>query len=216
MDASRPSARSGQAALYRQAIRRLDDLGIMINGSFVFGLDGEDGDVFARTVDWAVASGITTATFHIATPYPGTSLYADMAAQGRLTTSNWDLYDTRHVVYRPIGLSPEELKRGYDWSYRAFYDWGAIVKAAATHQSFKHSLKHFAYSTGWKKFEPAWDLVIRMKQLAQMRPMLEAVLSPIGKRPAPGDNPGSERAHEDGPAGSRDLLLRVDRHGAAG
>ena len=55
---------------YDRVVRRLDDLGIMINGSFVFGLDGDDPDVFARTVDWAVQSGITTATFHILTPYP--------------------------------------------------------------------------------------------------------------------------------------------------
>ena len=39
---------------YRAVIRRLDDLGIMINGSFVFGLDGDEPDVFERTVDWAV------------------------------------------------------------------------------------------------------------------------------------------------------------------
>ena len=102
---------------YQAVIRRLDDLGIMINGSFVFGLDGENPDVFARTVDWAVASGITTATFHIATPYPGTQLYSEMAAQNRMTTSNWDLYDTRHVVFRPIGITPEALKTGYDWAY---------------------------------------------------------------------------------------------------
>jgi len=164
---------------YLAVVRRLDDLGVMINGSFVFGLDGDDRDVFARTVDWAVASGITTATFHVLTPYPGTQLYSEMSAQDRLTTKNWDLYDTRHVVYRPLGLSPEALKRGYDWSYRAFYEWGAILKAASAHQSLKHSLKHLAYSAGWKKFEPAWDFVIRMKQLAQMRPMLEAVLSPV-------------------------------------
>src|ERR687898_2701747 len=127
---------------YREVIRRLDDLGIMINGSFVFGLDGDDPEVFRRTVDWAVASGITTATFHIATPYPGTQLYSEMAAQNRLTTSNWDLYDTRHVVYRPIGISPEALKAGYDWAYREFYRWSNIVTAARAHRSSKHSLKH--------------------------------------------------------------------------
>ena len=172
---------------YRAVIQRLDDLGIMINGSFVFGLDGETPDVFARTVDWAVTSGITTATFHIATPYPGTQLYSEMAAQDRLTTSNWDLYDTRHVVYRPLGITPEALKTGYDWAYREFYRWGNIVTAARAHRSSKHSLKHFAYSAGWKKFEPAWDFVIRLKQLSQMRPMLEAVLSPIA-----GQTPGVE------------------------
>jgi radical SAM superfamily enzyme YgiQ (UPF0313 family) len=168
---------------YQQVIKRLDDLGVMINGSFVFGLDGEDPDVFRRTVDWAVASGITTATFHILTPYPGTALYASMQAQGRLTTDNWDLYDTRHVVYRPLGITAAALKRGYDWSYRAFYEWSNIFKAASQHQTLKHSIKHLAYSAGWKKFEPAWDFVIRVRQLAQMRPVLEAILSPVRRAP---------------------------------
>ena len=170
---------------YRAVIKRLDDLGVMINGSFVFGLDGDDRDVFKRTVDWAVESGITTATFHILTPYPGTQLYAEMSSKRRLVTDNWDLYDTRHVVYKPAGISPAALKAGYDWAYREFYRWGNIVTAARAHQSSKHAVKHFAYSAGWKKFEPAWDFVIRLKQLAQMRPMLEAVLSPVaGKTPA--------------------------------
>ncbi|HJU41408.1 MAG TPA: radical SAM protein [Vicinamibacterales bacterium] len=179
---------------YQQVIKRLDELGIMINGSFVFGLDGEDPDVFKRTVDWAVASGITTATFHILTPYPGTALYESMKAQGRLTTGNWDLYDTRHVVYRPRGITAAALKRGYDWAYGAFYEWGSILKAASQHRSIKHSVKHLAYSAGWKKFEPAWDFVIRVKQLAQMRPVLEAVLSPV-RRAAPAGPVGLESRH---------------------
>ena len=164
---------------YREVVRRLDDLGIMINGSFVFGLDGDDGDVFRRTVDWAVETGITTATFHILTPYPGTALFTEMDAQNRIDTRNWDLYDTRNVVYNPTRLSRDELKRGYDWAYEAFYRWRSILHASSAHQSFKHQLKHFFYSAGWKKFERAWDLVIRIRQLSQMRPMLEAVLSPV-------------------------------------
>jgi radical SAM superfamily enzyme YgiQ (UPF0313 family) len=164
---------------YREVVRRLDSLGIMINGSFVFGLDGDDPDVFRRTVDWAVEVGITTATFHILTPYPGTALFADMAAQDRIVTRNWDLYDTRNVVYRTSGMSPEELKRGYDCAYEEFYRWTNIFEAASAHNSVKHRLKHFFYSAGWKKFERAWDLVIRIKQLSQLRPILEAVLAPV-------------------------------------
>jgi radical SAM superfamily enzyme YgiQ (UPF0313 family) len=164
---------------YREVVRRLDSLGIMINGSFVFGLDGDDGDVFARTVDWAVDVGITTATFHILTPYPGTALFTEMEAQDRVATRNWDLYDTRSVVYHPTRLSPKELKRGYDWAYEEFYRWRNIFAASSAHHSVKHQLKHFFYSAGWKKFERAWDLAIRVKQLSQMRPLLEAVLSPV-------------------------------------
>lgn len=167
---------------YRDVVKRLDDLGIMINGSFVFGLDDDDPDVFARTVDWAVRSGITTATFHILTPYPGTATYERLAAQSRIVTRNWDLYDTRHVVYRPTRLSPAEIEHGYAWAYRTFYRWDHIVQAAAAHASAKHCAKHLAYSAGWKKFERAWNLVIRVRQLSQMRPLLEAVLSPVKRR----------------------------------
>lgn len=168
---------------YQEVTRRLDSLGIMINGSFVFGLDGDERDVFSRTVDWAVESGITTATFHILTPYPGTALFTEMEASNRIETRNWDLYDTRHVVYRPSTLTPKELKQGYDWAYEAFYRWSSIFEAASAHQSAKHKLKHFFYSAGWKKFERAWDFVIRIKQLSQMRPVLEAVLAQAAKSP---------------------------------
>src|SRR2546422_2370318 len=136
---------------YSEVVRRLDSLGIMINGSFVFGLDGDDRDVFRRTVDWAVGVGITTATFHILTPDPGTALFTDMAARNRIETRNWDLYDTRHHVYPPSLLSPTELKRGYDWAYEEFYRWGSILEAASAHRSLKHRMKHFFYSAGWKK-----------------------------------------------------------------
>ena len=66
---------------YDAAIRRLHDCGVMVNGSFVFGMDHDGPDVFERTVDWAVEQGIETATFHILTPYPDTALYRRMAAQ---------------------------------------------------------------------------------------------------------------------------------------
>ena len=176
---------------YRAAIRRLDDLGVMINGSFVFGLDDDDPDVFRRTVDWAIDNGVTTATFHILTPYPGTPLFAKMEAAGRITTRNWNLYDTRHVVYQTRGLSAEELKAGYDWAYEEFYRWSSIVRASRNHATLKHCLKHFCYSAGWKKFEPAWDLVIQAKRLALMRPMLEAVLTKVTRRETPGPMMGA-------------------------
>src|SRR5215813_13111789 len=50
---------------YSAVTARLHALGIMINGSFVFGMDDDDESVFERTVEWAVEQGITTATFHI-------------------------------------------------------------------------------------------------------------------------------------------------------
>ena len=164
---------------YAAVARRLSDLGVMINGSFVFGMDDDGEDVFDRTIDWAVQNGVTTATFHIQTPYPGTRLHAQLDAQRRITTRNWDRYDTRHVVYRPRKLTPDQLKRGYDRAYRDFYGWSNILRGSLTHAGVKHRAKHFFYAAGWKKFEPLWDLVIKARQLRAMTPVLEGVLSKV-------------------------------------
>jgi radical SAM superfamily enzyme YgiQ (UPF0313 family) len=167
---------------YNLAIRRLHDLGVMINGSFVFGMDDDDPTVFSRTVDWAVSQGIETATFHILTPYPSTALYQRMEAQGRLTTSDWNLYDTRHVVYKPAKLSPEELEAGYWWAYRDFYAWGSIFRGASTKEKWSGRVRHAAYAGGWKKFERLWDVVIRAKRITRMLPVLETILAEFGNR----------------------------------
>ncbi|WP_315818285.1 hypothetical protein [Paraflavitalea speifideaquila] len=106
--------------------------------------------MFKHTVDWAVTNGLTTATFHVLTPYPGTRLFKDMEAAGRILHYNWDLYDTRQVVYKTTGLSANELKAGYDWAYRSFYSWSNITKASWQHDNLHHMIKHFAYAGGWK------------------------------------------------------------------
>ncbi len=181
---------------YALAVERLHSLGIMINGSFVFGLDDDDRDVFRRTVDWSVAHGITTATFHVLTPYPGTALFSEMERQGRIASRNWDLYDTRHVVYRTAGLTAAELEEGYNWAYREFYKWSNIISASRVHDSLKHQLKHFFYTGGWKKFEPLWNFIIKTGELNRMLPLLESILSKVEPR---AESPAPARITKPGP-----------------
>jgi len=167
---------------YAAAIARLHDLGVMINGSFVFGMDGDDGSVFERTVEWAIEHGIETATFHILTPYPGTALHRRLSEQGRITVHDWDLYDTRHTVFQPARLSSEQLEHGYHWAYKEFYRWPSIARGACAHGEWLAGLRHLAYAAGWKKFEPLWDFVIRAKRAGVMLPVLESILSEFGRR----------------------------------
>jgi radical SAM superfamily enzyme YgiQ (UPF0313 family) len=168
---------------YAAAIRRLHDLGVMVNASFVFGMDEDDESVFDRTVEWAVEQGIETATFHILTPYPGTALHRRMTEQGRITTHDWDRYDTRHAVFRPARMSARALEAGYWRAYRDFYRWGSILRAAGAHETLWGKARHVAYAGGWKKLEPLWDLVIRGRRLASALPLLERVLGE-GRGPA--------------------------------
>ncbi|MGB3494979.1 MAG: radical SAM protein [Elainellaceae cyanobacterium] len=168
---------------YSVAIRRLHDAGVMINGSFVFGMDDDDPTVFDRTVEWAVQQGIETATFHILTPYPGTPLYTRMEQQGRINHSNWNLYDTRHTVYQPTHFTPEELESGYWRAYREFYRWSHIFQGAWSKDTWRDRLRHLVYAGAWKKLEPVWDVLIRAHQVNRLLPVLERVLTGFDEKP---------------------------------
>lgn len=169
---------------YTATVRRLHEQGVMVNGSFVFGMDEDDDSVFERTVEWAVAAGIETATFHILTPYPDTALHTRMKKEGRVLHENWDLYDTRHCVYRPARLAPVKLEAGYWAAYQDFYRWGNIFRGAWAERNWSSRLRHIAYAAGWKKFELLWDFMIRTKQAARMLPLLETILEDFGKCPS--------------------------------
>lgn len=161
---------------YNEAIKKLDQLGIMINGSFIFGLDEDTLDVFERTTEWAINRGITTATNHILTPYPGTALFAKMEHEKRILTKNWSLYDTRHLVFKHPVISQKQMEEGYKRAYDTFYKWGNIIKSSTEHETLKMKLKHLSYAGGWKKFEPVWNFIIKNEFLAKTRIALEKTL----------------------------------------
>ena len=173
----RHQKRHNRVTEYDRAVKMLHERGVMINASFIFGLDGDTSSVFDATTDWAISSGIETATFHLLTPYPGTELYRKYSASKRLLHRDWDLYDTRHAVFSHPKMSKDTLERGYARSYETFYKWANIVRSARTKLTLTENLRHFAYVGAWKKFDPLWSVLIRLRGLGLAIPALEKVLN---------------------------------------
>lgn len=107
---------------YLDAIEKIHDHGIGVDGSFVFGFDTDDEGVFDRTLDFVTRAKIEVPYFSILTPYPGTRLYERMQAEQRILSRDWSLYDTSNVVIRPKLLTPEQLQEGYLNTFRAAYE----------------------------------------------------------------------------------------------
>jgi radical SAM superfamily enzyme YgiQ (UPF0313 family) len=164
---------------YRESIDKLHNLGVMVNGSFIFGMDADDEKSIDSTVQWAVEAGIETSTYHILTPYPGTVLYSRMMEEGRITTTDWNKYDTRHTVFQPAKMDGDTLEACYHKAYREFYSWSSIAKSVSTKPTLQAKLRHAAYTVAWKKVEPVWDLLIKTGILQKTTVMLEAVLDSI-------------------------------------
>ena len=106
---------------FERLINELHKRGIMVNASFVFGLDGDTPETFKNTLDWIISQKIDTITSHIVTPYPGTEFYKRMEAQNRIFDYDLSKYNTSHVVVSPLGMSKEELEKGYLWIYKELY-----------------------------------------------------------------------------------------------
>jgi radical SAM superfamily enzyme YgiQ (UPF0313 family) len=151
--------RSPKAEDYARRVRLLHEQGIQVNGSFVVGFDGDDAETFPRLAEWVEEQRLECATFHILTPYPGTPLFRQMEAEGRLLHRNWDLYDTAHVVFRPKQMSPEELFLGYDWLYRRLFSRGSIWRRRPREWSAVPTYLAGAYL--YKRANRLWRFLIR-------------------------------------------------------
>lgn len=95
------------------AIKIIQDTGIVFHPSFVFGLDDDTKAVFDDTLEFLYRNRIVAATFNILTPYPGTKLYQRFKAEGRLLSEDWSRYNHLSVVFRPKNMTCQELAEGY-------------------------------------------------------------------------------------------------------
>lgn len=142
--------RQNRAESYGRTISAIHERGMMVNASLVFGFDGDTAAVFPETLDWLVAHRVESMTAHILTPYPGTRLFAQMKAAGRITDWNWSHYDTARVVFRPESMSADELEQGYRWIYRNFYSLGNIMRRMPA--PGPRRIPFLIFNLGYRKF----------------------------------------------------------------
>lgn len=119
---------ANRADRYRELIKKIHDQGIGVEGSFIFGSDEDDPSVFHQVVEFCEETKIDAAVFAILTPYPGTRLYEQYTREDRILSRNWDLYDMNHVVYKPRGMSIDQLQEGHDWANQRFYSYPSMLK----------------------------------------------------------------------------------------
>ena len=157
---------------YARRVNLLRDHGIQVNGSFVVGFDGDRKETFVELADWIEATRLECATFHILTPYPGTPLFRQFEAEGRLLHRNWDLYDTAHVVFRPRRMSPEELLLGYDWLYRRLFSHVSIWRRRPT--GAMATVTYLAGCYLYKRSNRLWHFLIKRRLVRRVwRPLVE-------------------------------------------
>jgi radical SAM superfamily enzyme YgiQ (UPF0313 family) len=127
---------------FYEAMRRFHGEGFGVLGSFVFGFDYENKDVFDQTFEFIMKSHIDVVQLRILTPYPGTRLYTRMLNEGRMFVKDWWLrgYPLDTLLYQPKGMTADELINGFTRLNSQCYSISAMTKRFFGMTPWKRSL----------------------------------------------------------------------------
>ncbi len=112
-----------QAGDMKKVVEIFQEAGIKVHGMFVIGFDTDDKSSFDKTLEFAREIGADTVQFLALSMLPGTEMYAEMKAAGRLIESvSWEEVDGFNVTFRPKQMSPRELQMGILKITQEFYN----------------------------------------------------------------------------------------------
>lgn len=150
--------RQNRPSQYREVMQMLHEHGISTWGSFVFGFDTDDPEVFDRTVEFGIEMQLTMALYAILTPYPGTQLYRRLKAEGRLTDPTWWLrrdHDAGSPYFIPAKMTREQLREGWVRAWQRFYSPGSMWRRWTVRQQ-----------SSWIQTLGFWPLNVMQNRLA--------------------------------------------------
>jgi radical SAM superfamily enzyme YgiQ (UPF0313 family) len=132
---------------YQEAVRRIHDRGIQIQGSFIFGFDEDTQASIEETLQFVRQVRLSGANYCLLTPYPGTRLFTEYTDAGRILSRDWSLYDRNHVVFQPKHFSPDELQKKTRWAYQETYNWKSLWERRPP--GFQHISLYLALNFGY-------------------------------------------------------------------
>jgi anaerobic magnesium-protoporphyrin IX monomethyl ester cyclase len=124
-----------------QAIRWAKEEGLFVAVTALIGYPGETIDSAKQTIDLLRRTEPDDAWLCVATPYPGTELYALLESMGWKMSADFDLYDTLNPVFENPLLPAEEIYKIRREFYNSLYSPRYILR-----QTLKGYLKGNYYS----------------------------------------------------------------------
>ena len=97
----------------QRAVRLCREEGIETIGLFMIGLPGETQEMTLQTIEFARALDLDFAKFAITVPFPGSKLYEDLRAEGRLDRDDWENFTTFQPDPDKLPFVPREVDNAF-------------------------------------------------------------------------------------------------------
>jgi radical SAM superfamily enzyme YgiQ (UPF0313 family) len=140
--------------------RELRQHGIMLLGSTIVGLEHHTPENITEEIEHAIAHETDLHQFMLYTAVPGTTLYRDMAEQGRLINGDLaDIHGQHRFNFRHAAISREDSKKFLDWAFRRDFERNGPSLFRICRTTFE----------GWKRYKNHPDLRVRDRFRRQTR-----------------------------------------------
>jgi len=145
----------------RELTRQLREHGIRVQGSTIIGLEHHTPDNIMAEIEHAVSHNTDFHQFMLYTPAPGTPLYQQIAAEGRLLrdVDYADIHGQFKFNFRHAAISRDDSKRFLDWAFWRDFELNgpSLYRIAGT------------LLTGWKRYKDWPDARVRERFAHEMR-----------------------------------------------
>lgn len=116
---------------YPEYIKRIQENGIGIYGSFILGLDQDDDQTVERTINFINENNIMGTQITLLTPFPGSRLRERFEREKRIINSEWQWYTAWNAVINHKNFTPYELESGLIKIYKSIYNEQSYRKRAS-------------------------------------------------------------------------------------
>ena len=158
------SPRAGYSKLQgsdtRELTRELREHGIRVQGSTIIGLEHHTPDNIVSEIEHAVSHDTDFHQFMLYTPVPGTPLYQQMSAEGRLLPDidYADVHGQFKFNFKHAAISREDSKRFLDWAF-----WRDFELNGPSLYRISRTLM-----AGWKRYKDSPDPRVRRRFASEM------------------------------------------------
>ena len=136
----------------KNCVKTLKNYGIDVFGMFVVGSDHDTKETVRQTANFALESQMRMSMITPYTPLPGTRLYHEMDAEGRILTKDWKYYDLQHVVHKPKLMTPYELQTELFSAMRTMYSGKKVMNSLLKDPLWSVASAYLAYKTrSWER-----------------------------------------------------------------
>jgi radical SAM superfamily enzyme YgiQ (UPF0313 family) len=144
---------------FAASVRRIQRHKILVAGSFIIGLDMDEPGIGQRIVEAAEHYGVDVLNTLFLTPLPGTRLWDELAAQGRIVADtfpdDWKHYTLTFPVARYRHLSCADIVQEMETCDQTFY-------------SLRNTLRR-AWGSLWHRRQPLIALVANLSYRSNLR-----------------------------------------------